>query len=230
MRRLYLRFYLTPSSASLVAVRAASPACSGICSRRRDRRRRVARRRGVLAQNVLPPADATAGGAAGRARAARRGPRATSRLFCADRRRGSPASADRCPARRPEPERGGWMRWRPPGRHGPPAPTAACSWRAAHRASPLGRPCCCMLALARGCRRARRLSVVRRLTAGSSACRRGVESLGAGDLAARVAVEGHDEVAAPRPELQSRGRAHRGAGLRRTRRCSPTPRTNCARR
>ncbi len=53
--------------------------------------------------------------------------------------------------------------------------------------------------------------LVRRLTRRLERLQAGVESLGAGDLGARVEVQGKDEVARLAAELQPLGRAHRGA-------------------
>ncbi len=49
--------------------------------------------------------------------------------------------------------------------------------------------------------------IVRQLTGRLERLQRGVDSLGAGDLGARVAVEGHDEIAGLADKLQSSGNA-----------------------
>ena len=149
----------------------------------------------VLAQNVLPPAEAPAAEQqAALERLAANLP-ADVALFTADRRPlaavGQPLSA---PA--PDRERGGWLRvW------GPPAGVVHLRdgrWLVARVHSPHrphGAPFLVtlgLLALAVGIGA---YPVVRRLTARLERLQAGVESLGAGNLAARVRVEGRDEVA-----------------------------------
>jgi signal transduction histidine kinase len=191
MRRLYLRIYLAVL-ASLVAFALVTGAVWRHLGDGRGYAFEVA---GVLAQNVLPPADAPpAAQQAGLERLAAN-LRADVTLFGADRTR---LAAVGVPLPAPEAgrERGGWLRaW------GPPAGAIHLQdgrWlvgrvRPEHR--PRGAPLFLalgLLALAVG---VGAYPVVRRLTTRLERLQAGVESLGAGDLSARVRVEGRDEVA-----------------------------------
>jgi signal transduction histidine kinase len=150
---------------------------------------------GVLAQNVLPPADARAAEQQAALERLAANLRADVGLFAADR---TPLAAVGAPVPAPAPgrERGGWLRaWgRPAGvihlRDG--------RWLVA-RVRPEHRPSAVplfftlgLLALAVGIGA---YPVVRRLTRRLERLQAGVESLGAGNLSARVRVEGRDEVA-----------------------------------
>ena len=150
----------------------------------------------TLAQNALPPASApkTEQQAALEKLAANL--RADIALFAPDR---SPLAAVGAPLPAPEAgrERGGWIRrW-----GGPPAWAVRLPdgrWLAAraprgHRHAPYGLfLVLALLALAVG---VGAYPVVRRLTSRLERLQAGVESLGAGELSARVKVEGSDEVA-----------------------------------
>jgi signal transduction histidine kinase len=149
----------------------------------------------VLAQNVLPAAAAPAAEQQAALERLAANLRADIALFAADRR---PLAAVGRPLAPPgeDRERGGWLRaW------GPPAGVIHLRdgrWLVArvqhpHRAH--GAPFLLtlgLLALAVG---VGAYPVVRRLTARLERLQSGVESLGAGNLAARVRVEGRDEVA-----------------------------------
>ena len=150
---------------------------------------------GVLAQNVLPPADAPAVLQQAALERLAANLRADVALFGADR---SPLASVGGPVPAPGPghERGGWIRmWgRPAGvihlRYG--------RWLVA-RVRPEHRPPAAPFFLTLGLLAAAvaigAYPVVRRLTARLERLQAGVESLGAGHLSSRVRVEGHDEVA-----------------------------------
>jgi len=150
---------------------------------------------GVLAQNVLPPVDAPAveqQAALGRLAA---NLRADVALFAADR---SPLASVGGPVPAPGAgrERGGWMRmWGPPAGviHLRDGRWLVARIRPEHR--PSGASFFLMLGLLAAAVGIGAYPVVRRLTARLERLQAGVESLGAGHLAARVRVEGHDEVA-----------------------------------
>jgi len=193
MRRLYLRIYL-----AVLASLAAFALAAGLLWRAFgedgpwSQAYEVAAK---LAQNALPPAGAprTEQQAALEKLAANL--RADVALFAPDR---SPLAAVGAPLPAPEAgrERGGWIhRW------GGPAWAVRLPdgrWLAAraprgHAHAPYGLfLVLALLALAVG---VGAYPVVRRLTSRLERLQAGVESLGAGELSARVRVEGHDEVA-----------------------------------
>ena len=191
MRRLYLRVYLAVL-ASLVVFAVGAALVWRLLGEGSGPGFDAA---AVLAQNVLPPAEAPAAEQQAALERLAADLRVDIALFAADRRPlaavGQPLSA---PA--PERERGGWLRaW------GPPAGVVHLRdgrWLVArmhppHR--PHGAPFLLtlgLLALAVG---VGAYPVARRLTARLERLQTGVESLGAGNLAARVPVEGRDEVA-----------------------------------
>jgi signal transduction histidine kinase len=194
MRKLYLRIYL-----AVLASLAAFALAAGILGRQLGEAGpgghalEVAR---TLAQNVLPPVGASKPEqqAALERLAANLG--ADAALFAADR---SLLAAVGAPLPAPETDRdqGGWTRrW-----GGPPAWTIHLPdgrWFVArlphqHRRPALGLfLVLTLVAVAVG---VGAYPVVRRLTRRLERLQKGVESLGAGDLAARVRIEGRDEVA-----------------------------------
>lgn len=194
MRRLYLRIYLAVL-ASLVAF----ALVSGILWRHlgdggpAGHAFAVA---GTLAQNVLPPAGAPpeAQQAALDRVAANLG--ADVALFAAD---GTPLARVGAPLPAPDArrERGGWLRpWGRPATSAIRLPDGR--WlvaRLAHEHRPPAGPLFATLALVALAVGVGAYPVVRRLTARLERLQAGVESLGAGDLSARVAIEGTDEVA-----------------------------------
>src|SRR5712692_8730691 len=149
----------------------------------------------TLAQNALPPAGAprTEQQAALEKLAANL--RADVALFAPDR---SPLAAVGAPLAAPEVgrERGGWIhRWGGPAWavHLPDGRWLAARAPRGHGHAPYGLfVVLALLALAVG---VGAYPVVRRLTSRLERLQAGVESLGAGELSARVRVEGHDEVA-----------------------------------
>jgi signal transduction histidine kinase len=191
MRRLYLRIYLAVL-ASLVAFALVAGALWRHVGDGRGYAFEVA---GVLAQNVLPPADAPPLEQQAALERLAANLRADVALFSADR---TPLAAVGAPLPAPGPgrARGGWLRaW------GPPAGVIHLRdgrWlvgrvRPEHR--PTGAPLFLtlgLLALAVG---VGAYPVVRRLTTRLERLQAGVESLGAGNLSSRVPVEGRDEVA-----------------------------------
>ncbi|HUP35227.1 MAG TPA: HAMP domain-containing sensor histidine kinase [Candidatus Limnocylindria bacterium] len=191
MRRLYLRIYL----AVLVSLVAFALVAGAHWRHLGDGRGYAFQVAGVLAQNVLPPADAPAPEQQAALERLAANLRADVALFSADR---TPLAAvgGRLPAPDPGRARGGWLRaW------GPPAGVIQLRdgrWlvgrvRPEHR--PTGAPLfftLVFLALAVG---VGAYPVVRRLTKRLERLQAGVESLGAGNLSARVRVEGRDEVA-----------------------------------
>ena len=193
MRRLYLRIYL----AVLVSL-AVFALCSGLVWRQfgdlgpAGRAFEVA---GTLAQNVLPPAGAPKAEQQAALERLAENLRADVALFAADRSLLATVG-EPLPAPGTGRDRGGWLR-----RWGPPAGALRLPdgrWLVAsvprghqHPGFPLFLVVA-VLALAVG---VGAYPVVRRLTARLERLQAGVESLGAGDLSARVKVEGHDEVA-----------------------------------
>jgi len=194
MHRLYLRIYL-----AVLASLAAFALVSGVLWRQlgdggpAGHAFEVA---GTLAQNVLPPADAPGAEqqAALNKLAANLG--ADVALFAADRARLA-AVGDPLPAPDTGRERSGWLRrW-----GGPPAGAIHLPdgrWLVARARHDRHRPVfglffvLALVAIAVG---VGAYPVVRRLTARLERLQAGVELLGAGDLSARVKVEGRDEVA-----------------------------------
>jgi signal transduction histidine kinase len=191
MRRLYLRIYL----AVLVSLVAFALVAGALWRHLGDGRGYAFEVAGVLAQNVLPRADAPAPEQQAALERLAANLRADVALFAADR---TPLAAVGAPLPAPDPgrERGGWLRaW------GPPAGVIHLRdgrWlvgrvRSEHRPTgatlfvTLG-----LLALAVG---VGAYPAVRRLTTRLERLQAGVESLGAGNLSSRVPVEGRDEVA-----------------------------------
>ena len=194
MHRLYLRIYL-----AVLASLAAFALVSGVLWRQlgdgapAGHAFEVA---GTLAQNVLPPADAPGAEqqAALNKLAANLG--ADVALFAADRARLA-AVGDPLPAPDTGRERSGWLRrW-----GGPPAGAIHLPdgrWLVARARHDRHRPVFGLffvLALVSIAVGVGAYPVVRRLTARLERLQAGVELLGAGDLSARVKVEGRDEVA-----------------------------------
>ena len=151
---------------------------------------------GTLAQNVLPPAGAPTSEQQAALDKLAANLRADVALFAADRTRLA-AVGDSLPAPDTGRDRGGWLRaWA-----GPPAGAIHLPdgrWlvaRVRHDRRHAGVGLFFMLALIALAVGVGAYPVVRRLTARLERLQAGVESLGAGDLAARVKVEGNDEVA-----------------------------------
>jgi len=151
---------------------------------------------GTLAQNVLPPAGAPTSEQQAALDRLAANLRADVALFAADRTRLA-AVGDSLPAPDADRDRGGWLRaWA-----GPPAGAIHLPdgrWlvaRVPHGRRHLGVGLFFMLALIALAVGVGAYPVVRRLTARLERLQAGVESLGAGDLSARVRVEGNDEVA-----------------------------------
>jgi signal transduction histidine kinase len=151
---------------------------------------------GTLAQNVLPPAGAPPSEQQAALDKLAANLRADVALFAADRTRLA-AVGDSLPAPDTGRDRGGWLRaWA-----GPPAGAIHLPdgrWlvaRVRHDRRHAGVGLFFMLALIALAVGVGAYPVVRRLTARLERLQAGVESLGAGDLSARVKVEGNDEVA-----------------------------------
>jgi signal transduction histidine kinase len=191
MRRLYLRIYL----AVLVSLVAFALVAGALWRHLGDGRGYAFEVAGVLAQNVLPPADAPAPDQQAALERLAANLQADIALFAADR---TPLAAVGAPLPAPDPgrARGGWLRaW------GPPAGVIHLRdgrWLVG-RVRPERRPTAAplfltlgLLALAVG---VGAYPVVRRLTKRLERLQAGVESLGAGNLSSRVPVEGRDEVA-----------------------------------
>lgn len=193
MRRLYLRIYLAVM-ASLVVLALVTgglwrwlgeggPTGHGF---------EVA---GVLAQNVLPPADAPPAEQQAALERLAANLRADVGLFAADR---TPLAAVGAPLPAPARgrERGGWLHaWGPPAGviHLRDGRWLVARVRPEHRGAGVSFFLfLVLLALAVGIGA---YPVVRRLTRRLERLQAGVESLGAGNLSARVQVEGRDEVA-----------------------------------
>ena len=151
---------------------------------------------GTLAQNVLPPAGAPPSEQQAALDKLAANLRADVALFAADRARLA-AVGDSLPAPDTGRDRGGWLHpWA-----GPPAGAIHLPdgrWlvaRVPRDRRHLGVGLFFMLALIALAVGVGAYPVVRRLTARLERLQAGVESLGAGDLSARVKVEGNDEVA-----------------------------------
>ena len=151
---------------------------------------------GTLAQNVLPPAAAPPSEQQAALDKLAANLRADVALFAADRTRLA-AVGDSLPAPDTGRDRGGWLHpWA-----GPPAGAIHLPdgrWlvaRVPRDRRHLGVGLFFMLALIALAVGVGAYPVVRRLTARLERLQAGVESLGAGDLSARVKVEGNDEVA-----------------------------------
>ncbi len=193
MRRLYLRIYL----AVLVSL-AVFALCSGLVWRLLGDPGVAGHAfdaAGTLALNVLPPAEAPKAEQQAALERLATNLRADVALFAPDRALLA-AVGEPLPAPDTGRDRGGWLRrW-----GGPPAGAIHLPdgrWLVAgvprgrrHPGSPLFLVALIALAVGVGA-----YPVVRRLTARLERLQAGVESLGAGDLSARVKVEGHDEVA-----------------------------------
>jgi signal transduction histidine kinase len=191
MRQLYLRIYLAVL-ASLVVFAVAAAIVWRLLG---DGSGAGFDAAAVLAGNVLPPADAPAAEQQAALERLAANLRADVALFAPDRR---PLAAVGQPLPSPDPdrERGGWLRaWGPPAGavHLRDGRWLVARMHAPHR--PHGAPFLItlgLLALAVGIAA---YPIARRLTARLERLQTGVESLGAGNLAARVRVEGRDEVA-----------------------------------
>ena len=187
MRRLYLRIYLAVLASLLVFALAA-----GFFWRQLGQGGPPFEIAATLAQNVLPPADAPKSEQQAALERLSANLNADAALFDRDR---APLAA--VGEALPAPERIGWARqW-----GGPPAWAAQLPdgrWLVARLARQHRHPAyglfftLALLALAVG---VGAYPVVRRLTSRLERLQAGVESLGAGDLGARVKVEGKDEVA-----------------------------------
>jgi len=194
MNRLYLRIYL-----AVLASLAAFALVSGFLWRQlgdagpAGHAFEVA---GTLAQNVLPPAGAPGAEQQAALEKIAANLKADVALFAADRSRLA-AVGDSLPAPDTGLERSGWLRrW-----GGPPAGAIHLPdgrWLVARAGHDRHRPVFglfFMLALVAIAVAVGAYPVVRRLTGRLERLQAGVESLGAGDLSARVKVEGRDEVA-----------------------------------
>lgn len=193
MRRLYLRIYL-----AVLASLAAFALVSGVLWHQFGDAGPAdhAFVMGTLAQNVLPPAGAPRPEQQAALERLAANLRTDLALFAVDR---TPLAAvgDPVPAPVAGRDRGGWVhRW-----GGPPARALRLPdgrWlvaRLPHGHRPPGFGLAFTLGLVALAVGVGAYPVVRRLTARLERLQAGVESLGAGDLAARVKVEGHDEVA-----------------------------------
>lgn len=194
MRRLYLRIYLAVLASLAVLALAAGFFWHQLGDR--GPAGHVYEVAATLALNVLPPAGAPKAEQQAALEKLAANLRADVALFAANR---SPLASVGEPLSAPEEgrERGGWIhRW-----DGPPTWAVRLPdgrWLAArvprdHRHPGFGLfLTLALLALAVG---AGAYPVVRRLTSRLERLQAGVESLGAGDLSARVSVEGKDEVA-----------------------------------
>jgi signal transduction histidine kinase len=194
MRRLYLRIYL-----AVLASLAAFALVSGALWRELGEAGPAGHAfevAGTLAQNVLPPAGAPAGEQQAALERLAANLHADVALFASDRTLIA-AVGEPVPAPGRARGRGGWLRpW-----GGPPAGAIRLAdgrWlvaRVPHTRWPPGLGLFFTLALVALAVGVGAYPVVRRLTARLERLQAGVESLGAGDLAARVKVEGRDEVA-----------------------------------
>jgi signal transduction histidine kinase len=194
MRKLYLRIYL-----AVLASLAAFALASGVLWRQLGDAGPVAHAfevAGTLAQNVLPPAGAPRPEQQAALERLAANLRADVALFAADR---TPLAVvgETLPAPDARHERGGWLRYW----GGPPAGAIRLPdgrWlvaRVPRDRRHLGFPLFFALALIALAVGVGAYPVVRRLTARLERLQAGVELLGAGDLSARVKVEGNDEVA-----------------------------------
>jgi signal transduction histidine kinase len=193
MRRLYLGIYLAVlvSLATFAVVSGVlwhSLGDAGLAGRAFE----VA---GTLAQNVLPPAGAPESEQQAALEKIAANLRADVTLFAADR---TPLAGvgQPLPAPNPGPGRGGWVGQWGSGAWAIRLPDGR--WMVArlpHDHRRLGVPLFFTLALVALAVGVGAYPVVRRLTSRLERLQAGVESLGAGDLSARVRVEGRDEVA-----------------------------------
>ena len=194
MRRLYLRIYL----AVLISL-AVFALCAGLVWRQfgdtglATHAFEVA---GMLAQNVLPPAGAPKAEQQAALERLAANLRADVALFATDRSLLA-AVGEPLPAPDTGRDRGGWLhRWGGPpagALHLPDGRWLVASAPRGHRHP--GFPLFLVVALLALAVGVGAYPVVRRLTARLERLQAGVESLGAGDLSARVKVEGRDEVA-----------------------------------
>jgi len=194
MRRLYLRIYL----AVLVSL-AVFALCAGLVWRQFGDAGPASHAfdvAGTLAQNVLPPAGAPKAEQQAALERLAENLRADVALFAADRSLLA-AVGEPLPAPNTARERSGWQhRWGGPpagALHLPDGRWLVASVPRGHRHP--GFPLFLVVALLALAVGVGAYPVVRRLTARLERLQAGVESLGAGDLSARVKVEGHDEVA-----------------------------------
>ncbi len=193
MRRLYLRIYL----AVLISL-AVFALCAGFVWRQfgdAGPASHVFEVAGTLAQNVLPPAGAPKAEQQAALERLAANLRADVALFATDRSLLA-AVGEPLPAPASSRDRGGWLRrWGPPAGalHLPDGRWLVASVPRGHRHP--GLPLFLVVALLALAVGVGAYPVVRRLTARLERLQAGVESLGAGDLSARVKVEGHDEVA-----------------------------------
>ena len=195
MRQLYLRIYL-----AVLASLAVFAVASGFFWRQLGNggpAQHAVEITGTLAQNVLPPAWAPKPEQQAALERLAANLEADVTLFAPDRALLA-AVGHPLPAPHPGRDFGGWWRpWRgpPPGRviHLPDGRWLVARVRPERRHPGLSLfATLALIALAVG---VGAYPVVRRLTRRLERLQAGVESLGAGDLAARVRVEGHDEVA-----------------------------------
>ncbi|PYN98704.1 MAG: two-component sensor histidine kinase [Candidatus Rokuibacteriota bacterium] len=194
MRRLYLRIYL----AVLVSL-AVFAMCAGLVWRQFGDAGPASHAfdvAGTLAQNVLPPTGAPKAEQQAALERLAANLRADVALFAADRSLLA-AVGEPLPAPDTGRDRGGWLhRWGGPpagALHMPDGRWLVASVPRGHRHP--GFPLFLVVALLAFALGVGAYPVVRRLTARLERLQGGVESLGAGDLSARVKVEGHDEVA-----------------------------------
>jgi two-component system, OmpR family, sensor histidine kinase RstB len=192
MRRLYLGIYLAVL-ASLVAF----ALVSGFVWRQLDDAGPIGQAfevAGKLAQNVLPPAGASPSEQQAALEQLAANLRADVALFAADR---TPLASVGTPMSPPDAarDRGGWLRrWGGPAAiHLPDGRWLVARVPHEHRRPGMG--LFFVLALVAIAVAVGAYPVVRRLTARLERLQAGVEALGAGDLGARVNVEGRDEVA-----------------------------------
>jgi len=193
MRRLYLRIYLAVL-ASLVALALITGTFWHFFGDRGPTGAAF-EAAGQLAQNVLPAADVSMAEQQAALERLAANLRADIALFGADHARLA-AVGQSVPAPGPGRDRGGWLRvWGPPTAviHLRDGRWLVARIRPERRSA--GAPFFGMLALLALAVGVGAYPVVRRLTRRLERLQSGVESLGAGDLSARVHVEGHDEVA-----------------------------------
>jgi signal transduction histidine kinase len=185
MRKLYLRIYFAVLASLAVFALGAAVLWHGFAEQREGGD--VA---AIIARNVLPPATASPAEQQGALERLARDVRVDLGLFAADGRRLAAVGENL-----PTPNRSGWQR----AGGGPVWATnlADGRWLAARMPHPRRGPAFGLFALALilvavgvGA-----YPVVRRLTQRLERLQRGVEALGAGELSARVKVEGKDEVA-----------------------------------
>ena len=185
MRRLYLRIYLAVLASLTVFALAAGALWHTLADPHGGDELAA-----LIARNVLPPAAASPAEQQAALERLARDVRADLALYSDDGR--SLASVGRA---LPAPERAGWQRG-PDGLHWA-VRLADGRWLAArlpqeHRGPVFGLFVLALILLAVG---VGAYPVVRRLTQRLERLQRGVEALGAGDLSARIKVEGKDEVA-----------------------------------